>query len=68
MKTPKEKIIALMMDGRERTIDDVANRLKMRRDVAKSELYKMGYNNELIAGQEKGVTFYRFPVSKSGAE
>lgn len=57
----KNQIIELMMDGRERTIDDVASKLKLRREVAKAQLYKMGYNNDLLAGRIGDVTIYRLP-------
>lgn len=55
----KRQILRLMEDGRERTINDVATRLKLPRAVAKSALLSLndaGYmqTSPLPGGQETG--------------
>lgn len=65
MSDLKGKIIEVMKDGRWRTIDDVANKLKYNRRAVKSELYKMGYNKEIVATQFKEITAYRLPMPEA---
>jgi predicted ArsR family transcriptional regulator len=41
MTTLREKVETLMLDGRERTINDVANRLKVNKKAVLTELMRM---------------------------
>lgn len=61
----KNEILELMKDGRWRTIDDVTNKLNYSRKAIKLELYRMGYNKEMIATQFKQITAYRLPMPEA---
>lgn len=55
----REQIIDLMLDGRERTINDVVNRLKLGKKVVAEHLFKMTHANELVSEWVGQVTIYR---------